>query len=494
MATPAAAATPPVYPAARTRFVAPRAPAGGWGALDETVWETPRDNPMVASLPFINWSKPAAPVLFSAPASELMGVLISAATFSEAAADRASFEAANLVVHEISNTGCSTFAHELANGGIFEKSYSDLEDFIQACVESTLLNRSALRLTARMVNATEAFDGPGGAAGPAELEYLRRVSWWSILSEGAKLDSALPCLLLSRVLMLLGSKSRRNTRSDDMSEFRISAELFRSYVVRVPPALDSAATEGAIARKVCTFLRDASQALLPVMRSEAASMAAMRDDFGDAFVLITGRDAEISSTLWRRAAQRLDKFSTLSVLKPVVNNAAELRIQAERLATYFLPSYRGRDAFSLLHELERELVARSKRSQLRDLVTAHSDLAEIITVLITTSKDAGLGGDGVLSAPASGPATAGGASVGGGTLQASRADQAISAPSFRSAMDDCDNLTGVKFLERCFRSGSAILVRYCAMEPVWLRARSPFFENAAKGVGKRHQVALPNAS
>ena len=54
-----------------------------------------------------------------------------------------------------------------------------------------------------------------------------------------------------------------------MSGLRISAEIFRSYVTRVPPALEATASEGAVARKVVSFLaRRPRRALLPVMRTE----------------------------------------------------------------------------------------------------------------------------------------------------------------------------------------------------------------------------------
>ena len=95
---PAPAAAAPVYPAARTRFNPTRAPHGGWGALDVETWDTARDNPMIKSLEFIRWQKPAAPHEFSSPAYILQGVLIAPLSHSSEHADTIALKGATIVV------------------------------------------------------------------------------------------------------------------------------------------------------------------------------------------------------------------------------------------------------------------------------------------------------------------------------------------------------------------------------------------------------------
>ena len=459
-----------------------RAPAGGLGPLDDQMWDTPRANPAVQSLQFVDWVLPAAPGLPSAPAYILYGVFLAAVQYSTAAADSTAFKAANVLIDEVGVAACSTFNHELAKAGIYEQQYKTLDDFCDAVAESTRVDRTVFLLRAAHVSNTESFDTPrGGPAGPAELGFLLRVTWWQVLTEGTKAMSSRPCFLLAQLFLLLGSKSRRNTRGDDMSDLRISAEMLRSWVLRTPPTLDAAASDGLIAQKVPGFMGKTSQHMLAVMRSPAASMEAVRDDIGDAFVLITGREAEISATLWRRAAERMDQFYVLSAFQPVLGNAADLKVQMERLAGHFLPAGRSSNPFTLMLELDRKLNDRGKRNEIDDLVTSSSDFGSIVTSLLAgveLSNSAGGDNAGGGGGGSAGGASAVGTSAGSGSLQASRADQAMSAPPFRQAVEACQNgsLTGREFLERCFRSGSALLHRYGVFAPAWLRPRHAFFE------------------
>lgn len=441
--------------------------------------ETGRDNPAVNSLKFIDWLVPPAPALPSAPTYILTGVFLAAASYAKADADRAAFEAANLVEDECTVAMCSAFCHELGKASIFDKVYDDQESFYDAVTESTTLDRDALTLRLAHIRNTESFDAPGGGpAGPPELVFLQRVNWWKVLQEGARAYASRPCYLLGQLFILLGAKSRRNIRSDDSSELRISSEMLQSWVRRTPPALEATASESVVARKVPAFLAKASQHLLAVMRSASASIDSARDDLGDAFVLIAGREAEISSTLWRRAFDRIDSFYTLSAFKPVMGNAAELKVQMERLAGHYTSTSRASNPFALLLELERKLAERGKRNEITHLLSSHSDFSAVVTSILASSEISSGPSHGGLAAAPSGDSSGAGAGVGSGSLQASRADQAISAMPFRQAVEECTNngLTGRAFLERCFRSGSSILHRYGAFAPAWLRSRHAFFE------------------
>ena len=446
------------------------------------MWSTPRDNTAVHSLKFIDWVLPAAPGLPSAPAYILHGVFLAAVQHSTAAADVTAFKAANILIDDLGIAACSTFNHELAKAGIFDAEHESLDAFCEAVTESTRIDRNIFLLRAAHVSNTEPFDAPrGGAAGPVELEFLRRVTWWQVLTEGCKAIASRPCFLMAQLFLLLGSKSRRDTRGEDTSDLRISAELLRSWVLRTPPTLDAAASDGVIARKVPSFLGQTCQHLLAIMRSPAASLEAVRDDVGDAFVLITGREAEISSVLWRRAAERVGHFYVLQAFGPVLTNAADLKVQMERLAGHFLPAGRSSNPFTLMFELDRKLNERGKRNEIVDLTNGSSDFGSIVTTLLASVElSSGVSADvtGNAGAGSASGSASSGAGAGSGSLQASRADQAMSAMLFRQAVDACttDNLTGRDFLERCFRSGSALLHRYGVFAPAWLRPRHAFFE------------------
>ena len=65
----------PAIPANLTRFNPVVGGLGGLGPGDEDRWPTNRSNPMVSSLPFLEWFKPAAPADFSLPAFQVQGVV-----------------------------------------------------------------------------------------------------------------------------------------------------------------------------------------------------------------------------------------------------------------------------------------------------------------------------------------------------------------------------------------------------------------------------------
>ena len=69
------------------------------GPGDEDRWPTSRSNPMVSSLPFLEWFKPAAPADFSLPAFQVQGVVLAAITFHED--DKAAFAAEDILVAEL---------------------------------------------------------------------------------------------------------------------------------------------------------------------------------------------------------------------------------------------------------------------------------------------------------------------------------------------------------------------------------------------------------
>ena len=223
-----AAAAPATVPANRTRFNPVVGGLASLGPMDEDLWPTSRDNPMVASLPFLEWFKPAAPADFALPAFQVQGVLLAAITYN--GDDRAAFAAEDIMGSELDRVRCSAISHAMANANIFATVYADKHAFAKSVAESTILDRAAIALRGANIARTEAFSTPAAGPGPPALGFLCKVSWWAVLQEGSRADAAHPCELASQLVLLLGSRSRRNARADEGSTIRISAELFKSYV------------------------------------------------------------------------------------------------------------------------------------------------------------------------------------------------------------------------------------------------------------------------
>ena len=466
------AAAAPAIAANLTRFNPVVGGLGGLGPGDEDRWPTNRSNPMVSSLPFLEWFKPAAPADFSLPAFQVQGVVLAAITFHED--DKAAFAAEDILVAELDRTRCSAVLHALANANLFATVYTDKSGFAKAVASSTVLDRSACNLRAADLSRMQAFAVPP-AVGPPELGYLLKVSWWSLLQEGARLDADLPCELASQLVLLLGTKSRRNARGDDGSAVRISSELFKAYVIRWGK-LDATSSDGAVASKVPAFLAAVHQRLLVNMRASSLSLESARADLLDAFTLLTGREAEVYSVLWQRAAS-FNWGLCLGALAPLVGNVSVFKAQIERLLGYYVASLSSKDPFVLLPELERKLHDLGKHGEIIDLVSANADLSVVVSLLISGSDVATMGGGpSGGSAGGSSAGAAGGSGVGSGTLTARNIDTAMSTKTFRDAVDDCKPLSGLDFVERNFRSGNALLVRYGATAPAFLRPRHEHFE------------------
>ena len=226
--------------------------------------------------------------------------------------------------------------------------------------------------------------------------------------------------------------------------------------------LDTTSSDGAVASKVPAFLAAVHQRLLVNMRASSLSLESARADLLDAFTLLTGREAEVYSVLWQRAAS-FNWGLCLGALAPLVGNVSVFKAQIERLLGYYVASLSSKDPFVLLPELERKLHDLGKHGEIIDLVSANADLSVVVSRLISGSDVATMGGGpSGGSAGGSSAGAAGGSGVGSGTLTARNIDTAMSTKTFRDAVDDCKPLSGLDFVERNFRSGNALLVRYGA--------------------------------
>ena len=89
-----------VIAAATCRFSNSRVPAAGWGDLAIDTWTTPHNNPMVASLPFLQWTVPAAPAAAIVDRFQLQGVFLLAMQ-PDTPNQSPVRSYANVVVHEL---------------------------------------------------------------------------------------------------------------------------------------------------------------------------------------------------------------------------------------------------------------------------------------------------------------------------------------------------------------------------------------------------------
>ena len=130
----APATAPMMLPAVvDTRFTPEVAPAGGFHALHEDQLVTPRSNPMDASLPFISWTKAAAPASFTAPAFELQGCLLAPLQHKDDGAARHAFYTMDPIEYQVGHVHLSAVAHAMGQLRLFEKVYATRSDFLKAC-------------------------------------------------------------------------------------------------------------------------------------------------------------------------------------------------------------------------------------------------------------------------------------------------------------------------------------------------------------------------
>ena len=141
-----AAPAPPA--AADLRFNPEAVPAAGFHPLHEDRWETSRANPMISSLPFLDWDTPAAPALPSCPRYQIQGVVLATLGRKDDAASRHGFYTLDPIEHEYGHVAASAAAHLLARGGIFGSVRKDISE-VREAVRVAALDLSSIALERR---------------------------------------------------------------------------------------------------------------------------------------------------------------------------------------------------------------------------------------------------------------------------------------------------------------------------------------------------------
>ena len=462
---PAAAAPPRA--AADTRLLIPGMPAGGLHALHEDRWDTARHNPMVRSLPFIDWEKPAAPALFSGPRYQLQGVLLATLQAKDDSDSRHNFYTKDVIGFEYGDAAASAVAHVLHAAGVFDQVYANRPAFLDAVGAHAGLDLSPVALDPSHFVATEAY------AGPVHMDYLHEMSVRDLLDEGKRLAREQPCELLAKIVLCLGPVARDATRQHAQSTASIFAASLAGQVstwARLP----AGASAPVIGSQTAKFLRTAVGQLLTPLRAGGVRPDAHAEDLRDGVILAAGRASEIEATMWERVNAHLDQFTVLGEFEAHLGSSAETKATFIGLMQAFGVARGALDPYQSTILLDKALETHGLRSQIQELFAAGSTVKSVVDLLIDEHRHA-RGGSVHEPPPAESAGGAGGAAAAGSAgLRETSLSNAFGAKVFREAVEACSDKGGTEFLETCFRSGSMILTRYLTFEPVWLRGRHTF--------------------
>ena len=470
-AVPAPAAAAYTLPA--TRITIP-AGAAALGAADDDLYALKRDGPLQRAAGFADVERPAAPADARVARYQLQAAVCLAITFDLTdPAVLAVLKGSNVLQHEISPTDASALIHEAANRQLLEEPLDDWRE-----MATRILGCATFAAAERQIDSLR-LEGDFTAAHPCppELEWLRLTTWYDLYAAGKRCDAERPACLLAMLFVLLGSRARRNTREDEASTLRTTADALEQYV-REWARLRAGASDASVARQLPWYLSALYSALTAEMQSQRADAALAAEDLRDGHVLLIGRSAEIAETLWRRIYHHvMPNLSVLGELAALLPNVAGMRVQFDRLLAAFLPGLQGEPQVRV-HELNRRLEELSKRAEIIDLRNAGSTAPAIVTTLIDSHSAVGAaagGGPGGAAGGADASATDADAAAASGTLRHAAISAAVSARAFRDAVSESTGLEGVDLLEECFRSRSTILIRYLIDSPAWLKHAHDFF-------------------
>ena len=124
------------------------------------------------------------------------------------------------------------------------------------------------------------------AACPAELRFLLNVTWHDLYVEGERCNAERPCCLLALITLLLGSRGRNATRTNDASPLRLMAETLRRHVQEWA-ALPLDASDANVASQVAPYLGTIYGVIPQWAMMTHTDPAALRAYLRDAHTLLT---------------------------------------------------------------------------------------------------------------------------------------------------------------------------------------------------------------
>ena len=310
------------------------------------------------------------------------------------------------------------------------------------------------------------------AACPAELRYLLNVTWHDLYVEGERCNPERPCCLLALITLMLGSRGRNATRTNDASPLRLMAETLRRYVQEWA-ALPLDASDANVASQVAPYLGTIYGVIPQWAMMTHTDPAAMRAYLRDAHTLLTGTKAAVDSTLWRLLHLSLHHFVVLGEFQTVLKTVGETKLEFQRLMNTFIPGVEG-DVWMKWEELERELARLGKRSEIVELRNSGSDGRLIIDTIIDSYALVTRGGGNTSSKSRSADDENEGSAI-WSSLGDDAIATALSQKTFRDAVTLAGGQTGIEFLETCFLAGSTIISRYLMSPTSAIAKRHHFF-------------------
>jgi hypothetical protein len=454
----------------------PLPPAGGWDPLDPDYWEARADNPYKASCMFLDWDTPAAAAqTFNIPRTDIQGLLWEVQPPPQDGAVVFKLKLCNLIEQEINAPGASRMSAEIDRCGIFSVQYNDRASFVKAVKSNPQIDLTELAVRAADMGDVEDFHGQV-APGPDELSFLHLTLLSELYEAGAKADAESPFGLLGRLTYLLGAKARDDTRQEQGSSLRVAGDLLRAYVVK-HSGISAEAGNRLLAIRLPAMLVACAESMLLDLRTPGVDSKGHLDDLVDSMTLITGKDTEAATVFWRRAHLALASFVVLKEMQPASAPSSTFRLEMERLGSHLSPKLTyGPNAFLLLTEIDKILQQRGKLQSIKDLVAAGATLNEVISNIIDSAEISG--GEGLSNSGVSNErASAGEADQ--GAMRNAQVDKALSAVG-ADVLAKAAGQTGVDFQDTTFRAQSALLLRFQAFQPTWLRPRHAIFEQMTR--------------
>lgn len=220
----AAAAAPVAPPSpARTTF---QFVDGDGPTLREALWTVAHDSPLIAALPFLPWTKPAAPARATVSRSSMVSAILMA-TRPPLEGQRAALRAMSFLTHEMDIDSGSALLHEYDKVSAFNTTYTTADAWSSATpgLWAKMADAEVIRLDSNWFYETFHYR-TRAAAIPNEVAFLHSTDL-ARLAFAVPSDASDPaCMALARATILAASKATSEERPPSAA----AAPLRRAYV------------------------------------------------------------------------------------------------------------------------------------------------------------------------------------------------------------------------------------------------------------------------
>ena len=439
--------------------------AGDFAARQEARWTVAHDSPLVLAFPFLPWAIQVPPARTSINRSSMVAAILYGFDRPDEA-DFGTLRTMEFLTHELQASDASQVAHEYDKAKAFDTVYVSFEAWQKASydIRSKLADPNLIRLRPAHFYETENYS-LRGLVPPPELSFLYRTSIADLLP----LDPVSPgsCPVLSRAVLLAGSKDTRAERDDDSSTIRVVMERVRATLLR-SLQLTTASAAG-LARAFYTTM---DQLLLPAAFAEMKVTAWHAcEEFVAAFTYTHGTATEVIAI---ETARVLRASRTHVQLKPILEcftTPANAYVNIDRLYLAIVPgASAATPTLTKLLQLNSVLDSAAWRSIVTHAKSSSPGIAghDLVTMLVQSHTNVASLSSG------SGPASSGAAvaAVGGeasyGSVRASSVADALRMEGARDALEKASTLSGVERVEALLQADSVLLKRAELFQEPWL--------------------------